>query len=137
MGHRRKAREYALQGLFIYEVNKSSTSEPDSLNWVDKEIPQDIKKFAKKLITGTINNIKEIDELINKHSTNWDFERITNVDKSILRLSIFEMIYLEDIPNTVSINEGIELGKIYGEEHSSQFINGILDAINKKPGEKK
>ena len=78
-----------------------------------------------------MEHLGEIDELIIKHSKNWKFERLSVVDKSILRLSIYAMLYLRDIPVIVTINEGIELGKIYGGESSGQFINGILDAVRK------
>lgn len=131
MGHRRKSREYALQGLYMYEISHSPMEEIISLTWVDREIPDDIRDFAVKLISGSVENLKEIDDLIEKHSRNWKMERLSAVDKSILRLSVFAMINLMDIPVAVTINEGIELGKIYGGESSGQFINGILDAIRK------
>ncbi len=131
MGHRRKSREYALQGLYMCEISHSPMEEIISLTWVDREIPDDIRDFAVKLISGSVENLKEIDDLIEKHSRNWKMERLSAVDKSILRLSVFAMINLMDIPVAVTINEGIELGKIYGGESSGQFINGILDAIRK------
>jgi transcription antitermination protein NusB len=131
MGHRRKAREYALQGLYIYEVSKTPVSDLTRLDWVDDEIPDDIRSFASSLITLSVENISDIDTIIINHSKNWKFERLSYVDKSILRLSICELMYMGDIPNTVTINEGIELGKIYGGENSGQFINGILDAVNR------
>lgn len=137
MGHRRKAREYALQGLYIYEVSKTPASELVLLNWVDKEIPDDVRDFSGLIIKSTIENIREIDDIIKSHSKNWKFERLSHVDKSILRLSICQMIYMKDIPHVVIINEGIELGNIYGGENSGHFINGILDAINKEHSKKK
>jgi len=131
MGHRRKAREYALQGLYMSEVGKAPIDEVLKLNWVENKIPDDIREFAETLIRGAIDKVHEIDGLIKNHSTNWKIERISVIDKSILRIAIYEMIYLTDIPAAVTINEGIELGKIYGGESSGQFINGILDAIRK------
>ncbi len=131
MGHRRKAREYALQGLYIFEISKTPVSELTGLYWVDDDIPNDIRTFAVSLITLTIENISDIDAVIENHSKNWKFERLGYVDKSILRLSICELLYMSDIPSAVTINEGIELGKIYGGENSGQFINGILDAVKK------
>lgn len=131
MGHRRKSREYALQGLYIFEVSKKPVSDLTKLDWVDDEIPNDIRSFAVSLITLTVNNISDIDAIIINHSKNWKFERLSYVDKSILRLSICELLYMSDIPSAVTINEGIELGKIYGGENSGQFINGILDAVNR------
>lgn len=137
MGHRRKAREYALQGLYQFELRSAETGdspaplmdEITSLEWIDREIPEEIRNFAISLLQGAFEKREEIDRLIDKHSRNWKLERLTAVDKSILRLCIFEMIYLSEIPVAVTINEGIELGKLYGGEGSGQFINGILDAI--------
>lgn len=139
MGHRRKAREYALQGLYMYEMRKGEEGadvetllkDVKSLEWIDDNISEDIRSFALKLIEGTIAKTDEINTLINKYSRNWSIERISAVDKSILRLSLFEMMFVHEIPAAVTINEGIELGKLYGGDGSGQFINGILDAVNK------
>ena len=131
MGHRRKSREYALQGLYMFETVHTPADELARLEWVDKDISDDIRQFAVTLIDGSLRNMDQIDELIKTYSKNWKFERLSAVDKSILRLSIYALIHLPDIPSAVTINEGIELGKIYGGESSGQFINGILDAIHK------
>lgn len=131
MGHRRKAREYALQALYMHETVQKSAEELVALAWVENPINEEIRNFAVSLITKTIANLDEIDELIIKHSKNWSFERLSVVDKSILRISICELMYYPDIPPAVTINEGIELGKIYGGESSGQFINGILDAVRR------
>ncbi|MBN2158651.1 MAG: transcription antitermination factor NusB [Spirochaetes bacterium] len=132
MGHRRKARELALQGLYMHEISGTTAEELSRLEWIDTEIQDSIRDFAMTLITGSIEHIVEIDDIIVRHSKNWRFERLSAVDKSILRLSIFAMLYLKDIPLAVTINEGIELGKIYGGESSGQFINGVLDAARKQ-----
>lgn len=129
MGHRRKAREYVLQALYMYEVAKNDVDELSTLHWVEREIPEEIRSFAVDLIATTIKNLDTVDDLIRKYSKNWSFERLTLVDKAILRLSICALLYFPDIPVVVTINEGIELGKIYGGENSGQFINGILDSI--------
>ncbi len=131
MGHRRKAREYALQALYMYETVKSSQDELCSMEWTDKELPDDIKNFAVAMIDGSIEKIEYIDKLIDKHSRNWKFERLSTVDKSILRISIYTLLFHPDIPVAVTINEGVELGKTFGGEGSGQFINGVLDAIKK------
>jgi len=131
MGHRRKAREYALQGLYMHEISGTPIEDLVKIGWAESPIPDTIREFTVTLIEGAISHIKEIDEIINRHSKNWKFERLTAVDKSILRISIYAILYLRDIPPVVSINEGIELGKIYGGESSGQFINGILDAVRK------
>jgi transcription antitermination protein NusB len=131
MGHRRKAREYALQALYMYESVQADIDDLLLLEWVDRDISDDIRDFSTTLIKGTIENLTEIDDLINRHSRNWKFERISPVDKSILRISIYALCHIQSIPYAVTIDEGIELGKMYGGENSSQFINGILDAIKK------
>ncbi len=132
MGHRRKAREYALQGLYMHEISATPVETLTRLEWVENPIPDGIRDFAVTLIEGSITNIGEIDDLIIKYSKNWKFERLSAVDKSILRISIYAMLFLKDIPVIVTINEGIELGKLYGGESSGQFINGILDAVRKQ-----
>jgi N utilization substance protein B len=76
--------------------------------------------------------MEEIDQLIKKNAKNWKFDRIDTIDKSILRISIYSMLYSTDIPLNVTINEAVELAKKFGGDHSGQFINGILDAIKKQ-----
>lgn len=75
------------------------------------------------------NQSKKIDSLISQHASNWKIERISYIDRNILRIAIFEMIYIADIPPKVSINEAIEFSKVYGVAESSSFINGILDSV--------
>lgn len=132
MGHRHKAREYALQALYMYETVNTSLEELVTLDWTNKEIPDDIRDFAVSIINGSIEKIDFIDDLIKKYSKNWQFERLGTIDKSILRLSIYTLLFLPDIPSPVVINEGVELGKTFGGENSGQFINGILDSIKNK-----
>jgi len=132
MSKRHKAREYALQGLYMYEVSKSTVDNIIEFEWIDADISKNTKEFAVQLIEGVISKLEKIDSVIKDYSKNWKFERISIIDKSILRLAIFEMLFMEDIPPAVTINECIDLGKTFGGENSGQFINGILDAINKE-----
>jgi len=115
----------------MYEVVGYDVGELSTLFWVDREIPDDTRDFASSLIRKTVEHIGEIDDLIKKYARNWSFERLSLVDMAILRLSICSMLFSRDVPLVVTINEGIELGKIYGGEFSGQFINGILDSIKK------
>ena len=131
MSQRHKAREYALQGLYMYEVSKSSIDNIIEFEWVDDDISKNTKEFTVQLIEGVISNLENIDSVIKDYSKNWKFERISVIDKSILRIAIFEMLFMEDIPPAVTINECIDLGKTFGGENSGQFINGILDAVKK------
>ena len=131
MGQRHKAREHALQGLYMYEVSKSAVENIIEFEWLDGEISEEAEKFAVELIQGAITQIEKIDAIITDYSKNWKFERIAIIDKSILRLAIYEMLFIKDIPAIVTINECIDLGKTFGGENSGQFINGILDAVKK------
>ncbi|HNR87191.1 MAG TPA: transcription antitermination factor NusB [Spirochaetota bacterium] len=131
MGHRRKAREFAMQALYMHETVERAADALSTLDWVDRDVTADIRAFAIRLIEGSIERREYIDGLIRKHSKNWKFERISAVDKSILRISIYAMLFIPDIPLAVTINEGIELAKAYGGNNSGQFVNGILDAIKK------
>lgn len=131
MGQRRKSREYALQGLYMYDVAKPPIDDIIAFEWIDTPIEKNVRDFALTLIKGTISNLEKIDEIIKKYSKNWIPERLTVIDRSILRLAIFEMLYMHDIPAVVTIDESIELGKTFGGENSGQFINGILDSVKK------
>ena len=131
MGQRHRSREYALQGLYMYDVGKAPIDNITAFEWLDTPIENDARDFTLSLLEGTISNIEKIDEVIKKHSKNWTPERLTVIDRSILRMAIFEMLYMDNIPAVVTIDESIELGKTFGGENSGQFINGILDSVKK------
>ncbi len=96
----------------------------------DQSILDDnIIAYSYKLIEVTINNSDEVDKLISTKLKNWDLKRIALIDKLILRLSLTEMFFFDEIPNKVSIVEGVEIAKIYGNNESSAFINGVLDSL--------
>lgn len=116
---RRKAREEAFKLLFQNEMNEQSEDSYDN-------------DFVKQLVTGVHHEMEKIDSIIEKYLINWTLERISLVDKAILRIALYEIIFIEDIPHAVSINEAIELAHKYGDENSSKFINGILSEIIKK-----
>ncbi len=125
---RRAVREKALQILYACELN----GEP--LSSLLKTILSDItnkadKEFACNLVNRVLINKKELDERIMKRLDNWEMNRITLIDKILLRMGICELLYFSDIPPKVSINEAIEVAKIYSTKGSGKFINGILDAI--------
>ncbi|HKK19768.1 MAG TPA: transcription antitermination factor NusB [Opitutales bacterium] len=130
---RRENRKCAVQFLYQWELNK-----PEQLNdalrvFIETlDEPRDYYAFAEELIHGTIERIEQIDAEILAHAANWKFERIAKVDLSILRLAIYELLYRRDIPPVVSINEAIELSKIFSNLDSKRFINGILDQMKNK-----
>ncbi len=132
MGFRRKARELALQRLFQDDFNSKRSNEhiSDAL-LVDGSIAAEVKTFSECLVGGVLQHREEIDDIIQKYTKHWSKERMAIIDRNILRFSIYELFYLKDIPSKVSINEAIEIAKLYGGEDSSAFVNGILDHIHR------
>lgn len=130
---RRENRMCAVQYLYQWELNKPEELH-DALRvfFESQDQERDYYIFAEELIHGTLQNIEAVDEEIKAHAANWSFERIAKVDLSVLRLAIFELLHRRDIPPIVSINEAIELGKIYSTPDSKRFINGILDQMKNK-----
>ncbi|AIS62588.1 transcription antitermination factor NusB [Listeria ivanovii] len=121
---RREAREKALQALFQIELNEMS------LDQAIKNIMEDEQDdYMEKLVEGVMANKTEIDAIIEPNLDNWRMDRLSKVDLSLLRLSVYEINYLSDVPNRVSLNESIEIAKIYSDEKSSKFINGVLANI--------
>jgi N utilization substance protein B len=131
MGARHSAREYALHALYMYDTVSTPMDILLSLTWVDEEIPADTVQFFEKIVKGAIANIADIDEQIKKHCRNWSLERIAAVDRAILRISVYSLLFQKDVDPIITINEGIELGKKFGGEGSGHFINGVLDAVHR------
>ena len=129
MGNRRKARELVTQILFHMEYNPGNPEKSFEMICENFNAPKSLRTFAKELVQGVYENRNHIDELIKKASRNWRLERMSRVDRSILRLSVYEMLFMGNIPHKVSIDEAVELGKKYGTEESGAFINGVLDKI--------
>ena len=129
MGNRRKARELVTQVLFHMEYNSGNPEKSFELICENFNAPKSLKSFSKELVQGICENKNHIDNLIKKASKNWRLERMSRVDRSILRLSVYEMLFMDNIPHKVSIDEAVELGKKYGTEESGAFINGVLDNI--------
>ena len=129
MRKRRKSRELALQALYQSEITKEDTIHilPQLL---DEFSPNEGKdEFTERIVIGVREHRHEIDRLIEQCSENWRLDRMPIIDRSILRMAIYELLYCEEIPPKVTLNEAIDLGKRYGAEDSGSFINGILDRI--------
>ena len=129
MGKRRRSREVAIKVLFHLEFSGDSPSAAFDLICNSFGFSEDVKPFAQGLVLGVYDRLKELDTIISETSTNWRLERIAKVDRCILRLAAFELLYRNDIPPKVSINEAVDLAKKFGSEESGGFINGILDKI--------
>mgnify|MGYP001468095764 CR=1 FL=1 len=142
---RRNAREYALQFLYqidFLEVGASEHTLREALGtfWAGvTEKDSDVRAFTEDLILGTIGNLTPIDREIQRAADKWDLGRMASVDRTILRVGAYELLYRPDIPGAVSINEAIEIAKKYSTADSASFINGLLDRIARevRSGERK
>jgi N utilization substance protein B len=129
---RRDGRILAFQVLFSYDFCNKKLAELKCFDWLENErFSAKATQYAEFLIEGTVNNLEKIDNMIKSKLKNWDFERISNIDKAVLRFSIFSLLFENDVPDKVIINEAIEIVKKFGGKDSYKFINGILDAIKK------
>ena len=131
MASRHKARVIAMQALYQIDLTSVNIADALSFSWYDKVIEEEEKELATKLIKGVVKNWEVLDNIIKTYSVNWDFQRISVVNRCILRLSIYSLINQRDIPALVIINEALELTREFETESSVSFINGILDAVYK------
>ncbi|MFO7785276.1 MAG: transcription antitermination factor NusB [Thermodesulfobacteriota bacterium] len=129
MGRRRRARELAMQVLFHLEYSPGDPEEALERVCGNFDIPPRSRGFARRLVMGVFENREVLDRMIRDASRNWRLERMSKVDRNILRIGAFEVVFLRDIPAKASIDEAVELGKIYGAGDSGSFINGVLDNI--------
>ena len=122
---RRTAREKALQTLF--QIDVSNIDPKEAITHALDE--QESDPFFEVLVIGVLEKKDKLDDMISQHLVNWKLDRIANVDRAILRLSVYEMVYQEDIPVSVSMNEAIELAKLFGDDKAPKFVNGVLSNI--------
>ncbi len=126
---RRTAREKALQALFQIDMSEADPKEA-ILHVLEEERGDD---YLSNLVSGVVEHKSEIDEMIKKHLEKWTIERIAPVDRNLLRLAVYELVFLkEEVPANVVIDEAIEIAKVYGDEHASRFINGVLSKIKQQ-----
>ena len=123
--------------LYEYDVGKQSKDEILCTFWQMNEHPQKVRDFADQLFQGTIQRVKEIDKVIQQHTKNWRLSRMAVVDRNVLRLAVFEFLSDSRTPETVVINEALEIAKRFSTNESAQFVNGILDSIKKELIEKR
>ena len=143
MGNRRKAREASLQLLYEIDLGTRDCREvigefqkaPGRIfnQWSEPLTNgEEVLEFTVQITMGVWENVHEIDRLIEMHSTHWKISRMALVDRNILRMAVFELLYCPDIPASVTINEAIEIAKKFGTEESGSFVNGVLDHIAKE-----
>ncbi|MEO0313335.1 MAG: hypothetical protein RL140_565 [Actinomycetota bacterium] len=131
MSSRTKSRKRALDAIFAADIRKESPEELLSVTQnqvADRQNQDEIFNYAKELVVGVVENHEEIDDLIETYSEGWSLERMPNVDRAILRIAIWEILY-SDTPSGVVVNEAVELAKEYSTDESGGFINGLLSRV--------
>ncbi len=130
MRKRTQAREYALQVLYQIDITKNDPKEIFQDLWKEHEATDELREFTERIVNGTIIRLQEIDTTITRHTENWELGRMAVVDRNVLRLGTFELLYTDDIPPKVAINEAVNLAKKFSQIESGKFVNGVLDKIN-------
>ncbi|MEJ2658315.1 MAG: transcription antitermination factor NusB [Desulfobacterales bacterium] len=130
MGNRRKSRELAMQALFYMDMSMNGSKDELLEHFCTNFSPsKKARPFFLKLVKGVLQTRPELDSIIENFSDHWKIGRMACVDRNIIRIAVYELLYCRDIPSKVSINEAIDIGKRFGTEESGAFINGILDSI--------
>ena len=133
MRKRTMARESALKILYAVDITKEAPERCINNFWMSQDkMDPEVKDFADGIVLGVCRNISRIDGLVSECATNWELGRMAVIDRNILRFGAYELIFMEDIPPKVAINEAIDIAKKYGDKDSGKFVNGILDKINKE-----
>ena len=136
MGKRRSSRELALKFLYQFELNGGDLDEQIKLFLERNSSQEDVANFMKELVVSLIDKMEEIDEIIQKFSDHWILDRMTVIDRNILRMGACELLFNFSTPPKVVINEAIDIAKKYGNEDSPEFINGVLDKVYNEIGQK-
>ena len=136
MKNRRMARELALQLLYQRELSVDAAADETQASLDGIDLSTDAGVFCNELIEGVIERIDELDSIVEPFLENWSLDRMSVVDRNILRLAAYELSFMPDIPFKVSIDEAIELAKIFGSDESGAFVNGILDHLARELGKK-
>jgi N utilization substance protein B len=127
---RTKAREFAMQMLFQWDMSQQDFTKLEAKFWKSAKAADKTRAFANKLFEGAAKEVTALDEIIVKHCENWRFERLAAIDRAILRLAIHEMSGSET-PSKVVLNEAVEMAKKFSSEDAGAFVNGVLDAVHK------
>ena len=132
MSTRREAREWIVQILFQLDLNASDDMDSVFANfWADKKPEPKVREFTESIVRGTHDKQDELDGVIEKTAEHWDIHRMGVLDRNVLRMAVYEMFNMPDIPPVVSINEAVDIAKYFSNAESGRFVNGILDRIRK------
>lgn len=129
MGARSTAREAALQMLFALEANKNQVEQVIGDYWREHPGDSEDRDYADALVRGVATEMKSLDDRIRRASEHWRLERMTRVDRNLLRLGVFELVHHREIPRAVALDEAVEIAKRYGTASSGAFVNGVLDRV--------
>jgi N utilization substance protein B len=131
MASRRKSREYAMQMLYQWEMGKHKPTQVSATFFLEKKVEPEVEGFARELFEGAVASREELDRLVREHAENWRLERLAAVDRSILRLALYELLHHPETPPVAVINEALEIARRFSGEDSVEFVNGVLDGIRK------
>ncbi len=129
MRKRTQARELVLQILYRQDLNPEDGGNLLPSFWETNPIPPEVHEYAQRIVQGTLLHLAEIDSLLSKYAEHWGLHRMAVVDRNILRFATYELLYVEDVPLKVVINEAVNIAKKFSQEESGKFVNGILDKI--------
>ena len=128
---RRETREWIIQFLFQFEFNPEPMDTALKDFWEEKNPSEREKAYAEEIIKGVIQHKDELDDHLARYAKRWDSDRMGAVDRTVMRVALFEMLYRDDIPPVVSINEAVHFAKDFSSFQSGRFVNGVLDRIRK------
>jgi len=129
MGARSTAREAALQMLFALDASANDVDRTIYDFWRETPGDPEGKAYANELVSGVVSVIDELDHRITEASAHWRVDRMTRVDRNVLRLGVYELVYRTEVPRAVALDEAVELAKRFGAEESGAFVNGVLDKV--------
>lgn len=136
MASRRKGRILAFQALYAWDVSRLTLTDLLDFTWIEADkrerLGEDGIAFPRLIIAGTTEHIIEIDDMIKKHLTNWDIDRLNKVDLAILRMSVYSLMFQKDLHPSIIIDEAIDISKEFGSDESFRFVNAVLDSIRKE-----
>ena len=131
---RRDAREWVVQMLFELDLNPKETDTLFEHFWAERDPEETSRRFAEATVLGIVENRATIDETISKHADHWDLGRMKVIDRNVMRMGVYEILFRKDIPPVVSINEAVDIAKYFSSRESGRFVNGILDKVMKESG---
>jgi N utilization substance protein B len=128
MGSRHQSRERALQILFQYDIHGKPGVWLEEF-WNQYKASDEVRAFAEQLVKGVLEHKKDLDALLGRYATNWKVDRMPIVDRNILRAGLYELLWMDEVPAKVTMDESIELAKTFGDDEAAKFVNGILDKV--------